>query len=151
MNLLSYLKTKSSLVIVAFVFVLLSSCSSSKTAQTTFHGLERYPVFPGCEEAVNQQDCFTKSLKKFVLDSYDKKVIRKEAYRGDKLEINAFFTITKEGDISNLDIKAPSTNLYIETARIFGTMPKMKPAILHGSISKMNINLPITLYTKKYR
>jgi len=87
-----------------------------------FSIIEEVPVFPGCDKV-----------------GYDS---------GKRVKIYVQFKISKTGDITNINARAPHPRLKKEAIRMANKIPKMKPGKQRGRPVGVNYTLPITLKTE---
>ena len=100
--------------------------------------LEIYPEFPGGKENL---DMF---LSKNILLTNE---MKKNKVKG---EVLAFFTVEKNGSISDLKIvRGKVLGVENEVLRVLKSMPKWKPGMLNGKIVRSSFSLPIIIDATK--
>ncbi len=116
-----------------------------------FSIIEDVPVFPGCDKGSNddKKKCFSKKLTKMVQNKFDTGLVNELGYEsGKKVRIYVQFKISKTGDITNINARAPHPRLKKEAIRMANKIPKMKPGRQRGRPVGVNYTLPITLKTE---
>ncbi|MEQ8422445.1 MAG: TonB family protein [Arenibacter algicola] len=107
-----------------------------------FAEVEKVPVFPGCEDADNERDCFQKQIQKHIGKNfnYPEEAIEK----GIEGRVNIMFVIQKDGSIGNVRMRSPDKILEVEAARIISLLPKMAPGEHKGKKVRVPFSIPIT-------
>ena len=103
------------------------------------------PVFPGCDpnmDRIDQIDCFTQKVHKFVIRKFDYDIGAKENLSG-RVRIYCQFTVSGNGDI--VDIKTRTTNkaLKQEAMKVISQLPVMKPGKEKGKSVPVIFSLPV--------
>ena len=106
---------------------------------------QAFPVFPACEkvQVQNQEKCFYATLQNFVYTNFVVPDDQKD-YKGNVIVV---FEVDTTGLFKPLYIEADSKVLKTETERVFGQLPKIKPAIFSGrtTYSKFTLKFAIPL------
>lgn len=93
---------------------------------------EKPPVFPECngEEVANLKSCFYNQLSQFVYANFKvPQLVQDENYNG---EVVVLFEVNAEGNFVVIYTDAIYEELKEETKRVFGELPKIKPASYNG-------------------
>lgn len=93
---------------------------------------EKPPVFPECEneDVANLRSCFYNQLSQFVYTNFKvPQIVNDENYNG---EVVVLFEVNAEGDFVVIYTDAIYDELKEETKRVFGELPKIKPASYNG-------------------
>lgn len=110
-----------------------------------FQVVESVPVFPGCEDAKNNQErkqCFQQQIMKYVGRNFKFPDMAKEMGIQGRVYIN--FVIEKDGSFSNIQVVRGVDKMIDEEAvRVVKSMPKVKPAKQRGKPVRMSFTLPI--------
>lgn len=133
-------------VFTAIFFLL---CVSSLCAQTISGSLEKYPVFPSCEEASVDavENCFNITLLQFIRDNFKTpNIVSEENYNGS---LTVFFEVDKGGVFNVLYVDAFYNELKDETKRVFGLLPQVTPATYSGNPTYMQFTMPIAVPLNK--
>ena len=115
------------------------------TKPIDFFILEEAPIFPGCEGLKGRasKKCFTKQMSKFVNRKFDTSIAEDLNLTG-KQRIFALFTIDKNGQVTDIKIKAPHKRLEKEALRIIQKLPEMTPGKQRTRPVSVKYTLPIT-------
>lgn len=112
----------------------------------TVLGVEMVPVFPGCENLSNNKeriDCMSAGMAKIVKNRFNTDVAHSLGLSGI-LRIQVSFIINKNGDVENLQVRAPHSQLEKETIRVVKSIPKMIPGFQNDKEVDVMYHLPIT-------
>ena len=93
---------------------------------------EKSPVFPECETQSIQslKSCFNQKVTQFVFSNFKvPQIVTDENYIGD---IVVLFEVDVEGNFVVLYVDAIYDELKTEAKRLFGELPKIKPATYNG-------------------
>lgn len=110
-----------------------------------FKDLDKAPVFPGCESEGTLEglkNCFILSIQKHVNANFNTKKATTLGLKG-RQEIIAKFYIDTNGEIINVNVRAPHTELKVETERVLHSLPKLTPAMKDGKAVSVKYVLPI--------
>ncbi len=149
------LKMKYLLVLPVIIFMLIvASCDNdnSTSQQETeniqpFSTIKKVPVFPGCEnEETNKEKkkCFSSNMQKFVTENFNADLAQTLNLSEGMHKIAVQFIIDKQGNASDIKVRAPHPKLKDEVIRVINKLPKMQPAEdENGKKVKVRYNLPI--------
>ncbi|MCF6295232.1 MAG: gliding motility protein RemB [Flavobacteriaceae bacterium] len=108
---------------------------------------EKPPVFPECENKTieNLKSCFNQKVSQFVVNNFKiPSIVTDENYKGD---IVVLFEVDAKGNFIVLYVDAIYNELKTEAKRVFGELPKIKPATYNArAIYKQysfKINIPL--------
>lgn len=134
--------------ILLFALLLVSSFGFTQEIST----YEKPPVFSECESEVISEikSCFNYTLNNFIYKNFQvPDVVTKESYSGD---IQVLFEVNKEGEFKIIYADAIYDELKEESKRVFGLLPKIKPASYNGNPTfvqySINIKIPLREPTK---
>ena len=116
-----------------------------------FSIIEDIPVYPGCDKGTKAEKkvCFNKKLTKLIQKKFNGDLVNELGYdSGKRVRIYVQFKISKTGDITNINARAPHPRLKKEAIRMAKQIPKMKPGRQRGRPVGVNYTLPITLKTE---
>ncbi len=111
-----------------------------------FKMIDKAPVFPGCEGEATLEDlkyCFTQSIAKHVNKNFNIKLAEELDLVGVQ-KIFAKFIVNKNGEIKDMQIRAPHPQLEAEVIRVLTLLPKFTPAEKDGKPVSVKYMLPIT-------
>ena len=108
-----------------------------------FSIIEEVPVYPGCKGSKAQKkDCLNKAIRKHV-NRYFNGDLAGELGLSGRQRIIVLFKIDKNGNVSNIQARAPHARLKKEAIRVVKKLPKMIPGRQRGRTVGVNYTLPI--------
>ena len=125
------------LVLLVFGFVTFAQNTSN----------EQFPKFAECENAIGkqQESCFYNTLQNYFYNNFKvPQELQEQNYKG---VVIAVFEVDTIGNFKVLYTDAAHESLKSESNRVFGTLPKIKPATYSGkpTYSKFSIKINIPL------
>ena len=109
-----------------------------------FNAIEFAPEFPGCKGTIVQKkQCFSDKVRKIVQRNFNSELAQELGLESGKKRINVQFVIDKEGNIIDIQARAPHKRLVKEAKRVIKLLPKMKPARQGKGFAKVKFGLPI--------
>lgn len=109
--------------------------------------VESVPVFPGCENAKNNDErtaCFNTQIRKFIAKNYKFPEMARQMGLQGKVYVN--FVIEKNGKISNIEVvRGVDPLLDDEAVRVVKKLPKLQPAKQRGRPVRSRFTLPFNL------
>ena len=106
---------------------------------------EKFPVFEGCEDKNSTEliQCFREKVTSEVIRNINlPEEVKKDNIQGI---INVVYFVTKEGAFKVLHVNTPYSDFEMEVKRVFGMLPKVKPARYNNHNIEMQFVLPIHL------
>lgn len=123
--------------------------SAEQKENVPFSKVEEPPVWiETCgeiEDKEQQRKCTTQEVSKYVNKKFNMKVAEDSKLQGVQ-RIVASFKIDKQGNTSEVNVKAPNKALEEETKRVIYSMPKFKPGKNNGEVVEVSYTLPIQFY-----
>ena len=136
-----------------------------------FAAVDRVPVYPGCDENLSNQElrnCMSKNIQEHINKNFDTSIIEKlrtdketENKLDEKLKelsslvskvdlerktrIYVRFTISKNGEIANVEARSAHPDLSKASEDAVKSLPKMKPGMHKEENVNVIYTLPITL------
>ena len=113
--------------------------------EVPFAVIENVPIFPGCEkESGNnaKKQCMSDKIAEFVNKKFNTELAGDLGLSG-KQRISVIFRIDKNGEITNVQARAPHPGLEKEAKRVIGLLPKMQPGKQRGKAVTVPYSLPI--------
>jgi len=109
-----------------------------------FAVLDKAPIFPGCEQLDPEatKKCFQESMMKFVGENFNTKPVDDVGLSG-RQRISVIFKIDSNGNVQNVQARAPHPELEAEAMRVVGSLPTMIPGENNGKKVNVLYNLPI--------
>ncbi|MEO0505971.1 MAG: TonB family protein [Bacteroidota bacterium] len=109
--------------------------------EVPFSVIEDVPVFPGCENAKDQRQCFQEMMQKHVRKNFKYPELAQEM--GLQGRVSVLFVIQKDGTIGNVRMRGPHKSLEKEASRIISKLPRMTPGKQRGNPVKVPFAIPI--------
>lgn len=107
--------------------------------------IEDVPIFPGCEGLQSNEErkkCMSQKITQFVNTRFNKNLGEEVGVSGVN-RINVGFKIDKEGNIIDVQSRAPHPRLEAEARRVINSLPKMEPGKQRGKPVAVSYYLPI--------
>ena len=129
------------------IFLVLVFITVQTNAQTSSQNQEQFPIFPSCENQNGAvlESCFYNQLQDFVYTSFKvPENLKTNNYKGSVIVL---FEVDDKGVFKIIYLDANEEQLNIESRRVFGLLPKIKPATYNGSptYAKYTIKIAIPL------
>jgi len=106
--------------------------------------VEYAPEYPGCTGSNEEKRaCFNKKINKLVKRKFNTELAQTLGLNAGKKRISVQFIIDKNGEITNIKVRAPHKRLEKEALRVVKLLPRMKPARQGKNTAKVRFNLPI--------
>ncbi len=106
--------------------------------------IDQTPVFPGCEDAIDQKKCLQESISNHIAQNFDKSIAKPLALEAGKKKIYVQFTIDKNGMITDAKARGPHEALEEEAMKAINELPKMQPGKQNGKKVDVKYTLPIS-------
>lgn len=110
-----------------------------------FAVIENVPIYPGCESAGNnnaKKKCMSEKIQKFVQKKFNTELASDLGLEGVQ-QIYVQFKIDKNGNIANVQARAPHPRLKKEAIETIQGLPKMTPGKQRGQSVGVLYSLPI--------
>ena len=114
-------------------------------ADVPFAVIENVPIYPGCENAGNndgKKKCMSEKIQKFVQKKFDTELANDLGLEG-RQRISVQFKIDKNGNVVNVRARAPHPKLEQEAIKVVQSLPKMTPGKQRGKAVGVLYALPI--------
>ena len=107
--------------------------------------IEDVPIYPGCKGNKKQlRDCLSKNVQKFVSKKFNVDLAQDLGLPPGKKRIFVMFKIDKNGNIADVQARAPHKRLEAEAKRVVSLLPKMQPGKQRGRPVGVKYSLPIS-------
>ena len=114
-------------------------------ADVPFAVIENVPVYPGCENAGNnnaKKKCMSDKIAAFVNKKFNTELAGDLGLEG-RQRISVQFKIDKNGNVVNVRARAPHPKLEQEAVKVVKSLPKMIPGKQRGRSVGVLYSLPI--------
>lgn len=107
--------------------------------------IEDVPVFPGCTGSKEQKrECLSDKISQHVNKKFNADLAQELGLSPGKKRIFVMFKIDKNGDVTDIEARAPHVRLEKEAMRVIESLPKMQPGKQRGRPVGVKYSLPIT-------
>src|SRR5690606_13049893 len=113
--------------------------------EVPFAVIENVPVFPGCEKEKSnaaKKQCMSDKIQQIVSKNFNTELAGELGLSG-QMRINVIFKIDKNGNITNVQARAPHPGLEKEAKRVISKIPQMQPGKQRGKSVVVPYSLPI--------
>lgn len=112
----------------------------------SINNVQNTPVFKGCEGLSEKENriCFEKKIQKHVQRYFNAELAQDVGLRSGKYRILTQFIIDKNGNVSDVKIRAPHKRLEKETNKVVNKIPQFTPGKQNNKAVKVKYTLPIT-------
>ncbi|WP_026914146.1 energy transducer TonB [Christiangramia portivictoriae] len=110
-----------------------------------FKFIEDVPLFPGCEnldDNSERKSCMSEKISSFVGKEFDTRLGEKLGLTGVNL-VTVLFVVNTQGEIEQVQARAPHPKLEEEAKRVISKLPKMKPGKQRGKAVPVSYAIPI--------
>lgn len=114
-------------------------------ADVPFAVIENVPIYPGCENAGNndaKKKCMSEKIAKFVNKKFDTELASELGLSG-RQRIAVQFKIDRKGNVVNVRARAPHPRLEQEAVKVVNSLPSMTPGKQRGKAVGVLYSLPI--------
>lgn len=115
-------------------------------ADVPFAVIENVPVYPGCENAGNndaKKKCMSEQIQKFVQKKFNNELANDLGLDAGRQRISVQFKIDKSGNVVDVRARAPHPKLEQEAISVVRQLPKMTPGKQRGKAVGVLYALPI--------
>lgn len=112
----------------------------------SFMIIEDVPVFPGCKgNKAELKKCFSKMVQKHFSRKFDADLPNELGLSPGKKRVFIAFKIDRQGNIVNIQARAPHPKIKSEVVSVMNKLPKMKPGRQRGKPVGVKYSIPFTL------
>ena len=112
----------------------------------SFMIIENVPVFPGCTGNNEElKACFSKMVQKHFSRKFDAELPNELGLSPGKKRVFIGFKIDRQGNIVNIQARAPHPKIKSEVVSVMKKVPKMKPGRQRGKPVGVKYSIPFTL------
>ncbi len=111
-----------------------------------FAMIEEVPVFPGCKGSTEKKKkCFEDKVRKHVTRKFNTELANELGLDSGRKKIICVFKVGKDGNIVDVNARAPHPKLKAEALKVIKSLPKMTPGRQGGRNVRVPYMVPITL------
>jgi periplasmic protein TonB len=108
--------------------------------------IEDVPTFPGCSgDNEARKACFSQMVQKHFARKFNADLPNELGLSPGKKKVFIGFKIDREGNIVDIQTKAPHPKIKDEVDKVMGQLPKMKPGKQRGKPVGVKYSIPFTL------
>lgn len=112
----------------------------------SFMIIEDVPVFPGCKgNKAALKKCFSQKVQKHFSRKFDADLPNELGLAPGRKRVFISFKIDKQGNIVNIQARAPHPKIKSEVVSVMNKLPKMKPGRQRGKPVGVKYSIPFTL------
>jgi hypothetical protein len=111
--------------------------------EVSFMVIDKAPTFPGCESG--DKDCFSNMVQKHFARNFDADLPNTLGLSSGKKRIFIGFKIDKEGNIVDVQARAPHKQIKEEVLRVMNALPIMIPGENKGKTVAVKYAIPFTI------
>jgi len=117
-----------------------------EVADVSFMIIEDVPVFPGCKgNKAKLKKCFSKKVQKHFLRKFNQDLPNEVGLSPGKKKVYIGFKIDRQGNVVNIQVRAPHPRIKKEVIRVMKQLPKMKPGKQRGKPVGVKYSIPFSL------
>ena len=109
----------------------------------SFMIVDKVPTFPGCE--IGGKKCFSQMIKKHFDEKFNFKIVNNLGLKAGRKRVFVGLRIDKEGNIVDVQARAPHPDIKAEVIKVMNTLPKMIPGEHNGEAIQVKYSIPFTL------
>jgi protein TonB len=116
------------------------------TEDVSFMIIEDVPVFPGCKgNKAELKKCFSKMVQKHFGRKFDSELPNELGLSPGRKRVFIGFKIDRQGNVVNIQARAPHPKIKDEVIKVMNLLPKMKPGRQRGKPVGVKYSIPFTL------
>ena len=117
--------------------------ASSIEDAINFMVIETAPTFPGCDSG--DKACFSKMVQKHFAANFDSDLPNNLGLSAGKKRVFIGFKVDVNGDVTDVQARAPHLDIKEEVLRVMNTLPKMIPGKHEGKNVAVRFNIPFEM------
>lgn len=108
--------------------------------------IEDVPTYPGCSgNNQERKDCFSRMVQKHFGKKFNADLPNELGLSPGKKKVFIGFKIDKNGNVVDIQTKAPHPKIKDEVEKVMSQLPKMKPGKQRGKPVGVKYSIPFTL------
>jgi beta-lactamase regulating signal transducer with metallopeptidase domain len=117
--------------------------TTEEREEVSFMVIDKAPTFPGCESG--DKDCFSKMVQKHFARNFNADLPNTLGLSSGRKRIFIGFKIDKEGNIVDVQARAPHKTIKEEVLRVMNALPIMIPGENKGKTVAVKYAIPFTI------
>jgi len=105
--------------------------------------IDKAPTFPGCESG--DKDCFSKMVQNHFSENFDAKMVNGLGLSAGNKRVFIGFKIDKEGNVIDVQARAPHIDIKEEVLSVMSSLPKMIPGEQDGEAIAVKYSILFTI------
>jgi protein TonB len=114
--------------------------------EVPFAFIEDAPIYPGCEKykgKAERKKCMSEKIDKLIKRKFDVDLANELGLEEGVKRINVLFVIDENGNVTQIQSRAPHPKLQKEAERVIKLLPQMQPGKQRNQNVKVKYTLPI--------
>jgi len=108
--------------------------------------IEDVPVFPGCKGNKQElKDCFSQMVQKHFIRKFNADLPNELGLPSGRKRVHIGFKIDKNGNVVDIQARAPHPKIKDEVISVMKQLPQMKPGRQRGTAVGVKYSIPFTL------
>ncbi len=112
--------------------------------EVPFAVIDKSPIFPGCEDAIDKKKCFIEKMNEFIVENFDISIAENLGLESGKKKIYAKFSVADDGRITYVKVRAPNVKLEDAVFDLLYDLPNMVPGEHNGKKVEVTYMQPIS-------
>jgi len=123
-----------------------SAKGTTEIEDVSFMIVENVPVFPGCEgDREELKACFSKNIQKHFTREFNADLPNQLGLESGRKRVFIGFKVDNEGNVVNVQARAPHEDIKTEVIAVMNKLPKMIPGEQRGKKVGVKYSIPFTL------
>ncbi|MCI2230170.1 BlaR1 peptidase M56 [Polaribacter sp. MSW13] len=114
--------------------------------EVSFMIIDKAPTFPGCEEG--DKKCFSNMIQKHFIQNFDSDLPNTLGLASGRKKIYIGFKVDKEGNVVDVQARAPHEEIKKEVLKVMNRLPKMIPGEHKGEKVGVKYSIPFVIVVK---
>ena len=111
--------------------------------EISFLNIDKAPTYPDCEPG--DKDCFSQNIQKHFAKNFDANLPKTLGLSSGRKRVFISFKIDKEGNIFDVQVRAPHEDIKQEVLSVMHSLPKVTPGEHEGKAVDVKYSIPFTI------
>jgi len=116
---------------------------TSDNRDVSFTVIDKAPTFPGCESG--DRACFSKEVQKHFSREFNADLPNQLGLKAGRKRVFIGFKIDEEGNVVDVNARAPHQDIKEEVIRVMNMLPKVTPGEQDGKAVGVKYSIPFTI------